>query len=519
MLQEHFLTVLLGIVLLSCSGVNPERSGNVPATWNVVPSLETVQKVTTDHVSSPKTEVTGIDKGLQTSDTKMSTKIVERTSLAEAPRERRFDFTVENIGNDARFPKIKDADFVKEMTIETVSPLPKNVVLIIAESGQNQEDFWKNFKTSHVFSVEGMLQSCNSAQEDKARFSLDDALISGNKDKKHDCEHLLRSNIASLLLWTRDVKGMTTGTLSNANFTIPSLFGFEESVGLSREFDEIDEKNMKPEVRKVRPEARSDWRVIDLGKPTNRVSSLMAAQNTREDDEAAWNVFDMFSKIRLVLFRSLLESLGRSVASSQDATPSRKSHLLRSNLLDMLEELTSVENEKGFVLVASVLASELDSPLEFLQREASQDTLLVVIEACPHDGKPVPFFAQGPSAKVLREATTIWDVPTAIRHIISSWCQDPSCRNRRHDVISPPITPLKIIPRNVAVLRRTSRDTAGKSDDGNKTDAPSIKNEVVKDVVDLNAKRRNKARNHETQVRIQQILQRNSPRSLALSSQ
>ena len=132
--------------------------GNVPATWNVVPSLETVQKVTTDHVSSPKTEVTGIDKGLQTSDTKMSTKIVERTSLAEAPRERRFDFMVENIGNDARFPKIKDADFVKEMTIETVSPLPKNVVLIIAESGQNQEDFWKNFKTSHVFSVEGMLQ-------------------------------------------------------------------------------------------------------------------------------------------------------------------------------------------------------------------------------------------------------------------------------------------------------------------------------------------------------------------------
>lgn len=42
---------------------------------------------------------------------------------------------------------------------------------------------------------------------------------------------------------------------------------------------------MKPEVRKVRPEVRSDWHVIDLGKPTNRVSSLMAAQNTREDGE------------------------------------------------------------------------------------------------------------------------------------------------------------------------------------------------------------------------------------------
>lgn len=45
----------------------------------------------------------------------------------------------------------------------------------------------------------------------QSRFSLDDALISANRDKKHDCEHMLRSNIASLLLWTRDVKGMTTG--------------------------------------------------------------------------------------------------------------------------------------------------------------------------------------------------------------------------------------------------------------------------------------------------------------------
>lgn len=47
----------------------------------------------------------------------------------------------------------------------------------------------------------------------QSRFSLDDALISANRDKKHDCEHMLRSNIASLLLWTRDVKGMTTGSI------------------------------------------------------------------------------------------------------------------------------------------------------------------------------------------------------------------------------------------------------------------------------------------------------------------
>ncbi|XP_033299869.1 uncharacterized protein LOC117205514 [Bombus bifarius] len=494
MLQEHFLTVLLGAAMsmtLSCSGFNPERSANIPTTWNVVSSLETEQKVTVDHVSSTKTEATGADKGLQISDTKLSTRTIDQTSPADTTREKRFGFAMENIESDTRFPKTKDANFVKEaVAMETISSSPpRNIVVIIADPGQNQEDFWKSFKASRLFSVEGMLQSCNNIQADKARFSLGDALIPGNRDKKHDCEHFLRSNIATLLLWTRDVKGMTTGTLSNANFTIPSLFGFEESVGFSRDFDEIDEINMKPEVRKAKPEIRGDWHVIDLGKPIDRVPPLMPPQNAREDDEAAWNVFDMFSKIRLVLFRSLLESLGRNVAASEDPISSRKSHLLRSNFVDMVEELKSVENEKGFILVASLSASELDSALEFLQREASQDTLLVVIGACPHDGKPVPFFAQGPSAKMIREAITIWDVPTAVKHVIANGCQDSGCRNRRHDANSPPVAQLKIIPHNVAVLRRTSRDTAKKSDDGNKAEVPSIKqNEVVKNVADLNTK-------------------------------
>lgn len=72
------------------------------------------------------------------------------------------------------------------------------------------------------------------------------------------------------------------GTLSNGNFTIPSLFGFEETVGLSKEFDEIEENNMKPEIHKLKPEIR-DWHVIDVAKPTNRVSSFMSTQSNRED--------------------------------------------------------------------------------------------------------------------------------------------------------------------------------------------------------------------------------------------
>lgn len=78
----------------------------------------------------------------------------------------------------------------------------------------------------------------------------------------------------------------------------------------------------------------------------------------------------MFSKIRMVLFRSLLESLG-NVGASEEPIPSRRAHFLRSNLMDMVEELKSVENEKGFILVASVPASEVNSALENLQREVN----------------------------------------------------------------------------------------------------------------------------------------------------
>ncbi|KAG6804100.1 hypothetical protein HZU73_00814 [Apis mellifera caucasica] len=479
MFQEHFLTVLFGAVMsitVPSTGFSPERSEflnaqnekfkvNIPATWNVVPSLETDQKITVDHTSSPKTEVTGIDKGLQISDTKVSTKTIEQTSPADAAREKRFDFVIDNGKNI-------------------------NIVMIIADPGQDQEEFWKNFKASHLFSVEGMVQSCNNNQVDKiqSRFSLDDALISANRDKKHDCEHMLRSNIASLLLWTRDVKGMTTGTLSNGNFTIPSLFGFEETVGLSKEFDEIEENNMKPEIHKLKPEIR-DWHVIDVAKPTNRVSSFMSTQSNREDDEAAWNVFDMFSKIRMVLFRSLLESLG-NVGASEEPIPSRRAHFLRSNLMDMVEELKSVENEKGFILVASVPASEVNSALENLQREA-QDTLVIVTGVCTHDGKPVPYFARGPSAKIIREATKIWDIPNAIRSVIANGCQD--CKNRRHDVSPPPIAQLKIVPHNLANFKRSLRDTVKKSDDDKKLiEAPVNKNEIIKTVADLSAKEETK---------------------------
>lgn len=73
----------------------------------------------------------------------------------------------------------------------------------------------------------------------------------------------------------------------------------------------------------------------------------------------------------------------------------------------------------------------------------------------------MPYFARGPSAKIIREATKIWDVPNIIKSIIANGCQD--CKNRRHDVSPPPVAQLKIVPHNLANLKRPLRDTVKKS--------------------------------------------------------
>ncbi|XP_043264974.1 uncharacterized protein LOC122404802 isoform X2 [Colletes gigas] len=446
MLHGHSLIVLLGwmTLMLPCFGFITKRSANVSPAWNIVPSLEADQKAIVDRSSSEKSQVTGIDKILQTSDTKKTTKPADQTIPWDDTREKKFDFILDN---------------------------PRNIVLLlIFESGQDQENLWKDFKASHSFPVEGLIQSCHNSDTEATRFSLDSTLVSGNKDKECNCEHFLRSNIAALLFWARDIKGMTTGTLSNVNFTMPSVFGYEESVDVTKELDETDEKQRH---------------LIDFGKPTTKHDSLALAQQKRFDvmDDPTWNAFDVFSRIRIALFRSMLESLGGT--ADETIIPSRRSHPLPSNLGDVVTELKSLPNEKGFILVAAAPATELNSAFELLQRELSQDTLLVVTGTCKQDSKPIPLFAQGPAAKLLYEATTICDLPTIIKNIM---------RVRRLDDVQLPILHLNVHSQDGPVFKRVPRVATEQSEPASdsKANATDSKTEEPKKVEDSSVKRETK---------------------------
>ncbi|XP_034183446.2 uncharacterized protein LOC117605821 isoform X1 [Osmia lignaria lignaria] len=487
-----FLVTGLAIVL-SCFGFIAERSADNPVAWNAASTPETEDKVI--HTSGMKTEGTGIDKVLQISQsgTKTSTETIEQTS-PDVIRKKKFGFILENVENETNFAKIvKDtrANSVKDNPMtDSGTSAPRNVVLVLAETGQGSDDFWKNFRSSHSFSIDGLLQNCDSTDINTARFSLESALISGNKDKKCDCERFLGSNIVALLLWARDTKGMTTASLSNANFTIPTLFEYEESVTIQRESDEPDENSMKLEIRKIKPEVHGDWNAVDLGKPIHRASPLIPSSNNREDgrDETMWDVFDMFSKIRLALFRSLLESLGGNIATPDESISSYNPYIRRATLANIIGKLKSVESEKGFILAVTVPANELNSVMELLQREVSEETLLVVTGVCSQDNKLVPFFAQGPADKVLRETKIIWDLPMTIGHAIASGCQGSSCRLRRHGALPLPVPQMNIVPHSIPTLKRPFRDATRKTNNGSKPDASISKDHEAKKVADLNSK-------------------------------
>lgn len=88
-------------------------------------------------------------------------------------------------------------------------------------------------------------------------------------------------------------------SLSNANFTIPTLFEYEESVTIQRESDEPDENSMKLEIRKIKPEVHGDWHAVDLGKPIHRASPLIPSSNNREDGK----LFSIYLNIKADVYQ------------------------------------------------------------------------------------------------------------------------------------------------------------------------------------------------------------------------
>lgn len=113
------------------------------------------QKVPLDHASSPKAEVTSIDKAFQITGTK-STSAIERMSPADGTRKGSLGSQLANIGSEGRSSKIEDANPMKEIGGSTITP--RNIVLTISKPSEDRDDIQKSLEASHPFAADGTFQ-------------------------------------------------------------------------------------------------------------------------------------------------------------------------------------------------------------------------------------------------------------------------------------------------------------------------------------------------------------------------
>ncbi|XP_048505355.1 uncharacterized protein LOC105684538 [Athalia rosae] len=458
--------------------------------WDAVPNLDAEHASSVDRVLNGKMQVTGMDKVLQSSDAKKSAKQAEEFAPDDTSREKRSEVVImasDGISRGTKsFKESKDSpNLLVDENSAKDSSLPRNVVLLlIDETSQDKDAMWNSFRTKHDFAVQGLLQSCRNNEINPLKFNRgNDATALGNKDC--ECEHFLRANIGALLSWARHAKVMTTGAVSATNFSIPAAIGYDGPVSIN----EAEDNGVKREIRRPKPEFHDAWRLIDLDRQPG-ASKMEGATSY----DGMWDVFDMFSRIRMAFFRTLLDSLDGNRGAQDDEFAPRRPSPPQSNLVDLVsdtvKELKSASNEKGYMLVAAAPGNDLSSTVDLLNREISpKDTLLVVAGICSADKKPVPFYASGPGAKSLLEARSVWDLPVAIKTAVTGGCRGAGCRVRRHEqtlpVLSRAAAPL--IPAgedSVPNLRRVERqDEAAAAGSGISADAVTLMLSLATSVV------------------------------------
>ncbi|XP_028047483.2 uncharacterized protein LOC105831207 [Monomorium pharaonis] len=466
-----FVLVLWSLMMTTCSfGFTMDRSVKlVPLAWDTAPSLDTYQRV--DPALKDKIQTTSTDKISKVENAKMPESMSEN-------RTREKKSTTENVGS--KLIEIKPIDEIASAMMNDAPDssegnanaiiTPRNVILLlIDERGRDEklvdenENSWKDYKERLPFAIEGFLQSCRNKIE-SPNFHKDNASVSEKEEKNCDCD-VSRSIIeGKLLSWARQARGMTIGTVSGNNFP---FFPKYKSSG-------YNESNAELELYKRKRDSNDSWQVIDLGDRPKSISPLIAIDPKTRDapeaekinhDDAAWNMFDLFSKIRMAFFRSLFELLRRNGEMFKDELLPHKPFALTpaTNLIEKtFRDLKSVPNDKGYMLIASVPRSEGAAAIDLLEREVSlKDTLLIVTQICAGNQSSVPFVAQGPNKQILQEARFFDELPDIIKKaMIANDCHDIGCTNRQKRV-NPIVSHMstgEIFPQDLPARMRITRN-------------------------------------------------------------
>ncbi|XP_011632709.2 uncharacterized protein LOC105424269 [Pogonomyrmex barbatus] len=350
----------------------------MPSAWDTAPSLDSYQRIFVDPVLKNNMQMTGMDNILRAVDVKTSKNISraenqtrEKKSTTENIEMKLFNEIASAMRNDASDPFEEKANtFI----------VPRNIILLLIDERnqdkEKEENSWKDYKKRLPFAIEGFLSQENCHDKIENTNSSLDKLISEKKKTSCNCESVLRSNIEDLLFWARQTREMTIGTVFGSNFSIPLFPKYKSN---------SNESDVKLDLHKSKRNFNDDWQVIN---PSDRAKSipLLIAPNSKAREETnydvTWNIFDVFSKIRMAFFRSLLESLRRNDGTLEDEFSLHKPFSLRPTVINLIgntiRELKSIP--KGYMLIAVVPRSEGAAAIDLVQREVCYFIVILSIK-------------------------------------------------------------------------------------------------------------------------------------------
>ncbi|XP_015125975.1 uncharacterized protein LOC107047689 [Diachasma alloeum] len=312
--------------------------------------------------------------------------------------------------------------FVKDLTDgheNETGKNPRNVILVLLE-GAESYDQWLKFKDNATLLTEGVLQKCSK------QVSLRNVSESG----KVNCEwkQMLKDGINDLLLWARQTKHMSIGTVSGGNFTLPSVFHFENPPLLP---PKIFNKPQEIPLSFLEPSTKLDNYSVN-NSPANANHSGVGIPLTfnpysteGEVNEEPWDFLDVVSRIRFAVFRTFLDSLHGAFGRNDGDTPQSgiftdKFPKHSSGIVDIvantLQDLQTIPSESGYLLIAVATSQELFEISELLRRMTSiNDTLVILTALQNNDDRGIPVFTSGPGSTLINKTHTIYDIPKVIK--------------------------------------------------------------------------------------------------------
>ncbi|XP_057318149.1 uncharacterized protein LOC130663082 isoform X2 [Microplitis mediator] len=238
----------------------------------------------------------------------------------------------------------------------------KNVVWIMIE---DFDEFLINkLNKNKLFTAKGFYQNCNKT---------DDC----------NCNKKLNNNINDLITWTRFIKKINIGTISQRKLTSPVIY------------NNFKTKNHRVNNKKMTFENNHDINESLINRTINRDDA---------DLNGLWDLLDFFTRLRLSFLKRIFpwNSISQTIPINSLTIDNIFNHMVNDFKLF----------DKQFLLITF-------TPKEFLDKILNEINETIIISGVCGNNKEIAYFATE-NSKIFESIKTIYEIPNVIKSILNN---------------------------------------------------------------------------------------------------